>query len=481
MRLYLGKSFRWDRDPLALFPIFRGMPHRFLLLSSAPDPDKGRYSFLGADPFLIFESRGTRIEVQPRNGSPEVYQGDPLAHLKRLLGNCTISPLPGIPFAGGAVGFLAYSWKWQALRRMPVPPGPVEPPDIRFGFYDRAVIIDHQESRMFPVATGLPAADPVAREKQARGDLARLEEALARPLPVTAFGNPPPIRFRPQVGLKDYRILVRQAQEHIARGDIYQVNLTYRLDHPGSVNPFPAFAGMVRCNPTAFSAYLEAGDTRVLCTSPERFIRWDGMRAESRPIKGTRPRGSTPAEDLRRRRELLESPKERAENVMIVDLIRNDLGRVCRPGSVVVRNLADLETYSRVHHLVSTVEGTLSPSADRFDLIRSLFPGGSMTGAPKIRAMEILDRLEPASRGIYSGSLGYLSFSGEMDLNIVIRTVIQDRTGTHFHVGGAILAESDADREYEETLAKADSIFQALSGGRLRRIRVRGVEARPAG
>lgn len=463
MRVHFGKPRRPAPDPLSVLPAFLELPHPFLLLSAMPGPDTGRFSFLGADPFLRFEARGRECTVARRDGGIERLSGDPLARLGELLARFRVEPHGATPLPGGAVGYAAYSLQWQARGQVPGVSGEPEPPDLWFGFYDRLLVFDHLEGTVTAAATGLPATDPEEREGRALRDLEDLQQRL-RARGGRGSAAPAPVEFRPGIPFGAYRDMVCAAQDAIARGEIYQLNLTYPWRSGPLSDPAAAFRRLVRCSPAPFCAYLDDGHRRILSTSPERFLRWDGRVAESRPIKGTRPRGTDPAGDRLLRRELLASAKERAENIMIVDLIRNDLGRVCRPGTVRVRRLAGLETYARVFHLVSTVEGVPRPGVDAVDLIRALFPGGSMTGAPKIRCLEWIDRLEPVPRGIYSGTLGYLSFSGRTDLNIVIRTVVADRREAHFHVGGAVLADSDPEMEYRETLAKADGILRALGG-----------------
>jgi para-aminobenzoate synthetase component 1 len=267
------------------------------------------------------------------------------------------------------------------------------------------------------------------------------------------------------MGRVDYLARVRRALDYIAAGDIYQVNLSHRIECPLPGDPLTLFIDLSRRNPAPFAAYLDGGDFQVVCASPERFVALAGDRATSSPIKGTRPRGRGAEEDARLARELLESAKDRAENVMIADLVRNDLGRVCLPGSVRAETLCGLESFATVHHLASTISGRLRPDRDRVDLLRALFPGGSMTGAPKVRAMEVIDELEAEERGIYSGSIGYLSLDGGMDFNIVIRTIVCAAGRAHLRVGGGIVADSDPRAEYRETLDKARALLDVLNAG----------------
>jgi para-aminobenzoate synthetase component 1 len=262
---------------------------------------------------------------------------------------------------------------------------------------------------------------------------------------------------------RDYVRAVARAKEYIAAGDIYQVNLSQRLHAPLASTPFDLYRRLASTNPAPFAAYFETPDAAVVSCSPERFLQVRSGLVETRPIKGTRPRGSTPTEDRRMAAELLASEKDRAENVMIVDLERNDLGRVCEFGSVHVPELFALESYATVHHLVSTVRGRLRPGTTALDCLRSSFPGGSITGAPKVRSMEIIEDLEPTRRGVYTGAIGYLCFSGDMDVNIVIRTLVVKDGIAYFQVGGGIVADSDPEGEYQETIDKGQALARALA------------------
>jgi para-aminobenzoate synthetase component 1 len=272
-----------------------------------------------------------------------------------------------------------------------------------------------------------------------------------------------------QIGLRStfthrgYLTAVTRVREYILAGDIFQANLSQRFEAPLREAPWPLYRRLREINPAAFGAYMDCGDFQVLSVSPERFLRLSGTQVETRPIKGTRPRGLGPMHDAMLGRVLSESDKDRAENVMIVDLLRNDLSRVCRPGSVRVPELFSLEHHPTVHHLVSTVVGELEPPADAVALVRATFPGGSITGAPKVRAMEIIAELEPTRRGVYCGSLGYLGADGEMDTSIAIRTCVTTNDRVYFQAGGGIVADSDPEQEYRETLDKARGIIRALA------------------
>jgi para-aminobenzoate synthetase component 1 len=272
-----------------------------------------------------------------------------------------------------------------------------------------------------------------------------------------------PLRLTSNFRRRDYIEAIRRAKEYIAAGDIYQVNLSQRLSAPLVTNPLDLYRRLSRSNPSPFAAYFDTPDGAVVSCSPERFLELRGREVETRPIKGTRPRGESPEEDARLAAELQASAKDRAENVMIVDLERNDIGRVCEFGSVHVPELFALESYATVHHLVSTVRGRLRPDCDALDCLRACFPGGSITGAPKVRSMEIIEELESTRRGVYTGAIGYLCFSGDMDVNIVIRTAVVQDGVAHFQVGGGIVADSDPEAEYQETVDKGRAIADALA------------------
>jgi para-aminobenzoate synthetase component 1 len=290
--------------------------------------------------------------------------------------------------------------------------------------------------------------------------------AEAPSYPVLGVEGAEPIGLRSTFTHRGYLDAVTRVRDYIVAGDIFQANLSQRFQAPLTEPAFDLYARLRRGNPAAFAAYLDFGDVRVMSASPERFLRLDanGRHVETRPIKGTRPRGLGPMHDAALGRALSESDKDRAENVMIVDLLRNDLSRVCRPGTVRVPELFALEQHPTVHHLVSTVVGELDPAADAIDLLRAAFPGGSITGAPKVRAMEIIAELEPSQRGVYCGSIGYLSTTGAMDTNIVIRTYLALRGRVYFQAGGGIVADSDPELEYRETLDKARALIGALAG-----------------
>ncbi len=456
-------------DPVQLFELLQDQPFSFFL-DSGMDPGRlGRYSVIGGDPFLVFKSKGDLVSVR-QDGAWTEWRANPFDVLQDLYDRYRIAADPAVPVAAGAFGYLAYDLGWQLERLPQQADDDLQIPDCYLGFYDRLVIFDHLENKSYLTSTGLPESGPAA-EARAAGRLAELEALVGQ-----AWKLPPVEDTRdPDAGARGgdflitghfnraaYRQAVQQSKDYIAAGDIFQVNLSQRFACPLPATPWQLYRRLRRINPAPFAAYLSYPELVVASASPERFLQVRGEQVESRPIKGTRRRGRNPAEDARLSQELVNSDKDRAELVMIIDLQRNDIGRVCRYGSVQVPELIRLEGYPTVWHLVSTVRGALAEGRDVSDLLRASFPGGSITGAPKIRAMEIIEELEPVKRGVYTGSIGYLGFDGRCDLNIVIRTfVIKDQVA-YFNAGGGIVADSDPDEEYWETIYKARALMQAL-------------------
>jgi para-aminobenzoate synthetase component 1 len=438
-------------EPAALFRRLAREPHPFWLDSSLPSGRIGRFSFMGVAPFLTLRCRGGRTEILRRSEVQRIDQ-DPLDVLADILKTHRTDAPPDIPFCGGGVGYLGYDLG-RLFERLPArPPDDLGLPDLHVAFYGAAIAFDHEAGRACVCG---PSGDAVR-------DLRRRIETLSPGKTCSDAQASPPLAS--SFSREGYTDAVRRVKDYIAAGDVYQVNLSQRfLARLPTASP-DLYLRLRRRSPAPFSAYLDLGDAQILSSSPERFLRVCGRdrSVETRPIKGTRPRGETREEDRRLASDLMASGKDRAELVMIVDLERNDLGRVCRFGSVRVPELAVLEPYASVFHLVATVTGELAPGRDVADLLRATFPGGSITGAPKVRAMEIIDELEPVSRGPYTGSLGYFSFSGDVDLNILIRTLVVKGDQVCFHAGGGIVADSDPDAEYEETLHKARGMMEAL-------------------
>jgi para-aminobenzoate synthetase component 1 len=447
------------------FELIKERPHSFFL-DSGMDPAKlGRYSFMGGDPFLVLKSCCEDISLSYDDGREEMTNGNPFDALGGLLKRYQMEtgPVP-IPFIGGAVGYFSYDLCHfiESLPRTAV--DDLKLPECYLAFYDSLIAFDHQQGRAYIVSSGFPEEDEAARKRRAQ---ARLDEVKA--LILSGAGSPNTASAGGEIALKAnfsrrrYLEAVTAAREYILAGDIFQVNLSQRFEAELAAPPYELYRQLRLVNPAPFAAFLGFDEVAVASASPERFLRLSGDLVQTRPIKGTRRRGATLAEDAALANELRSSAKDRAENVMIVDLERNDLGRICRYGSVKVTELAVLENYPTVFHLTSTVEGRLAPGEGAIELLKATFPGGSITGAPKVRAMEIIDELEPTRRSVYTGSIGYLGFNGDMDLNIVIRTVLLKDGKAYFQVGGGIVYDSEPEAEYQETLDKARALIQALN------------------
>jgi para-aminobenzoate synthetase component 1 len=483
-------------DPARCCEAFAGLPYRLFLDSATPGTRLGRYSFVTADPVAIVQSKGAQTEIRDANGARTV-DGDVLLHVGALLGPHRHSALDGLPpFQGGAAGYLAYDWG-RVLERIPQNRyADLGLPDAIFGIYDWVIAWDHGASRAWLISTGLPEVDEARSRRAATRAAAIVErlrgnhadETLREGVPTKgplgeAAGRPSGSAasapsHRVEGGWWDRRLDVRSSfthrgyleavarvREYILAGDIFQANLSQRFEAPLAESAWDLYRRMRVRNAAPFAAFLETPDVSVVSASPERFLCVDERgHVETRPIKGTMPRGFGPEHDGLLGQALSESAKDRAENLMIVYLMRNDLSRVCRPGTVRVPELFALEHYATVHHLVSTVVGELAPGCDALDLLRAAFPGGSITGAPKVRAMEIIAELEPSQRSVYCGSIGYYSVSGALDTSIAIRTVIAPagRNRVYFSAGGGIVADSDPELEYRETLHKARGMIDAL-------------------
>lgn len=458
-----------EPDPARLFSALGGPEAGYaFLLESALAPNRlGRYSFLGVEPFLVFRSKGTKVAVS-RGDSTQEFKGNPLPLLRQVLDSYRISPggPPGgwPPFFGGAVGYLAYDLGRQ-IERLPVlARDDLGLPEIYLGFYDAVVAVDHLAGTVCLCASRLSEGIPEEKISRWRRKIARAPRgAVSGTATAAGAGALPPLAALAEHFTREsYCAAVARAREYIAAGDIFEVNLSQRFAVPLKGTAWELYCRLRKLNPAPFAAYLRFPEVEVVSASPERFLKVRDGVVETRPIKGTRPRGRTPEEDERLRRELWESEKDRAELTMIIDLERNDLGRVCAVGSVKVPELYVLEEYATVFHLVSTITGQLAAGKDVVDLLTAAFPGGSITGAPKIRAMEIIEELEPVRRGIYCGSIGWLGFQGDADLNIAIRTFIVRDGRAYFQTGGAVTGDSDPEKEYLETLAKAHGLYAAL-------------------
>jgi len=464
--------------PPQLFELIKDNPYSFFL-DSGMDPQRlGRYSFLGSEPFLVMSSRGSEITLV-RGREHEVQHGNPFDAIGKLLEIYKLDHCPApVPFLGGAVGYFSYDLRHFIERLPSTAIDDLQLPESYFAFYDTVVAFDHLERKAYLVATGFPEAEERQRLRRARMRLEEMKAWLHASSPHQEASLPRRERlgegeFQPtqenrRVLLKsnftpeEYIKAVDRVREYIAAGDVFQVNLSQRFEADLKIPPYELYKRLRLVNPAPFASYLNFQGVTIVSASPERFLKVQGDLVETRPIKGTRPRGRDTVEDERLAQELTHSTKDQAENVMIVDLERNDLGRVCHYGTVKVTELAILETFPTVFHLTSTVVGRLRRGKSNIDLLKATFPGGSITGAPKVRAMEIIDELEPTKRSAYTGSIGYLSFNEDMDINIVIRTFLIKGGKAYFQVGGGIIYDSDSEAEYIETLDKAKALILAL-------------------
>lgn len=444
---------------------FANLPYCLFLDSAMRDSKLGRYSFLMAAPFET-------VRVQRGNAYT-------LAELECKLKQFASPAVAGLPpFQGGAAGLFSYDF-CRALEKIPANRfDEFRLPDLLLGFYDVVLAFDHVEHRAWLISQGFPATEPKRRAKLAeerlqyfldvlhgnekgaeaawRPSLASLEKSLAPQFEAGIEG------ITSNFSYEQYKAAIERTIEYICAGDVFQVNLAQRLLCKAREESLSLYLRLRQCNPAPFAGYLDGGDFQIVSASPERFIQIRDKVVEARPIKGTRRRTNLAEADLFAGDELLESEKDRAENVMIVDLLRNDISRVCDADSVQVTKLCGLETYQFVQHLVSVVQGKLSDGKSAVDLMGHAFPGGSITGAPKVRAMEIIAELEPTARGPYCGSLGYLGFDGSLDLSILIRTITANAGWWQFPVGGGITVQSNPAHEYEETWHKAEGLLRAI-------------------
>lgn len=449
----LLEEIPYRSDAAVLFETVADWPWSAFLDGGRHDPAQSRYDIIVAEPYATLVTRGAMTEVRTQAG-PRISPADPLSLLRELLGPTGPSPAP-LPFCGGALGYFGYDLgrRFERLPSVAVVDEPI--PELAVGLYDWAVVVDHLEQRAWLAGQG--------RDARTLEDW----QSLFR-----RFRDPPsersrrPFRTASSIRSNFTRARYARAFERIKRyildGDCYQVNLAQRFEAQVSGDPWTGYQALRVLNPAPYAAYLNLPFAQVLSASPERFLRVEDGHVQTRPIKGTRPRVGHPRLDAERIRELETSGKDRAENVMIVDLLRNDLAKNSRIGSVRVPRLFEVESFATVHHLVSTITSELAPGRDALDLLRGCFPGGSITGAPKLRAMQIIEELEPHRRGVYCGSIGYIGYDGAMDTNIAIRTLVISGGRARFWAGGGIVADSVLAEEYQETLDKAAALLQLM-------------------
>lgn len=455
-------------EPVTAMRRLAHRPHLTFLDSAARHELLGRYSYLTCDPFSTYMVADGQASC---NG--EALEGDPWEALRTLLAKYPQEYRPDLPaFQGGVAGFFAYDLN-RTLERLPAPAisGQRLPQSI-LHFYDVVLAYDHRDDRCWIVSTGWPEQDPARRSARAHR---RADEFAALLAGSTSPWNGSPStsgRWHSNFSREGYIAAVQRVVDLILDGDVFQANIAQRFSArlSTSFDPLAFYCRLRSLNPAPFAALLHYGKLTIASSSPERFLKLHGQEVETRPIKGTIARSADPDEDRRRAEVLVASEKDRAENTMIVDLLRNDLSRICTAHSVEVPVLCGLESYASVHHLVSVVTGKLEGDQDAVTLLRACFPGGSITGAPKVRSMEIIAEIERAAREVYCGAIGFIGFNGHLDTNIAIRTVTIDDNVAVFHAGSGITAMSEPEAEYEETLAKAQRIFDAfraeISGAR---------------
>lgn len=441
-------------------------PFSFLLESVEGGERVGRYTFFSADPFKLISCRGRSIRIE-RDGVVKEEIGNIFEYLREASRPYHPVPSPGLPpFSAGAVGYLAYETV-RLLENLPprVPPD-VAMADALFMYFTDLIAFDHVQHQLYLIANVLTEEGKGglrAKYNCALLRLDRMEKLLQRPLPSRRVQRPRgPLRFQSNVSREQYEAMVTRAKEYIRAGDVFQVVLSQRFQSPARVPSFEIYRALRVVNPSPYLYYLRLGEASVLGSSPEMLVKVSGRQVEYRPIAGTRPRGKTEEEDRRFEEELKSDEKERAEHIMLVDLGRNDIGRVCEFHTVAPRAVMFVERYSHVMHLVSSIQGKLRPESDSYAALAACFPAGTLTGAPKVRAMEIIDELEPTRRGIYGGSVLYLDFSGNLNACIVIRTMAIVKGKAYFQAGAGIVADSVPALEYQESFNKAKALLKAM-------------------
>lgn len=452
-----------------VYPLFAG--ENSFLFESVRGPEKiARYSFIGFDPVSVFRVKDGLIEVES-GGRKGLAQERPLKVLAEMLGRYHQKPEPGLPpFQGGAAGLLSYDFVHYLEKLPKTTADDLRIPDGHFLIVDKLIAFDHKEGRAWAIVC------PGLRKNS--GDMSACYDEAAEALStvcrtlqagkggdsvVTGPGTRQKIEVFHEMRKEEYMDIVKRAKEYIAAGDIFQANLSQRVSaYIGGLSPWSLYLLLRTINPSPFAGFADFGNYVIASSSPERLVRLREGIIETRPIAGTRPRGRDTREDRRMREELLLNEKERAEHIMLIDLERNDIGKVSDYGSVEVDELMITEDYSHVIHIVSNVRGVLARNKTALDVIRATFPGGTITGVPKVRCMEIIDELEPVRRGPYTGSMGYIGFSGNMDLNIIIRTFVIKNGYAYVQAGAGIVADSDPEREYYETLKKAEALIKTL-------------------
>ncbi|ADO82351.1 aminodeoxychorismate synthase component I [Ilyobacter polytropus] len=437
----LFKKFKEDKYPI--------------ILESQKDPEKlGRYSFIMSDPFLVIKSKGNNIEILEEN-SKKNLQDSPLDILQELLEKYKTDEKSHIPFTGGAAGYLSYDLCHHIEALPKSVTDDINIPDLFLGFYDGVLAVDHLENKKYLIAHGFKeSADQIIQKLKIKTEKKINLHQNKTDEKETIFHR--------NMNKKSYLKSIQKVKDYIYSGDIYQINFTQRFQCKLNKSPYTIYERLRSTNPAPFASYINFGEGEIVCCSPERFIQVREGIIETRPIKGTIARGATLKEDKKNKKILKASEKDKSELLMIVDLERNDIGKISETGSVKVTELFSIEEYSTLFQQVATVTGKLKKNISTADILKATFPGGSITGAPKIRAMEIIDELEPTARNIYTGSIGYMGFDGSIDLNIVIRTILCKENTGYFQVGGGIVWDSDPESEYQESILKGKALKEAL-------------------
>jgi para-aminobenzoate synthetase component 1 len=455
--------------PLKIFHYFSNTPGSILFDSSKQMANLGRYSFIGISPFLMLTSKNGKVILSGEQNKI-LDNTCPFTELEKQLARFPLDTLPGLPpFQTGAAGLFSYDLVHHLERIPKFKTDDMSFFDMAIGFYDLILAFDNVLNKTYVFSSGYPEFDLTTRKTHAKSRINWLLNEIAK------INAPPELNLTPitaehihsNFNKTDYIQAVEKTRNYILEGDIFEgtVSQRFKTNLPNDLSPYDLYLRLREVNQAPFSGYFNIDNNQIIASaSPERFLKLENKQVETRPIKGTRPRGRTVEEDNLLKAELKSSEKDQAENIMIVDLMRNDLSRVCLDHTVKVPQLCQVESYPTVHHLVSVVQGTLQPNLGPIDLLRATFPGGSITGAPKIRAMEIIAEVEPTSRGPYTGSLGYISFDGTLDSSILIRSFCINNNQATFQVGGAIVLDSNAEAEYEETLVKAKGMMRALMG-----------------
>jgi anthranilate synthase component 1 len=457
------ESFADLDTPLSLYVKLANAPYSFLLESVVGGERFGRYSFIGLPARTRIRAHGRNIAVD--NGAPERHEGDPLDFVARFQRRYRAAPVPGLPrFCGGLAGYFAYDTVRHIEPRLAATAPPATDalaavPDILLLLTEELAVVDNLAGKISLIVY----ADPAEKDAYAHGQerLQQLRRKLRAPVEIPLQGATEASEAKSESGAEAYQAAVARAREYIAAGDIMQVVLSQRMSMPFSASPLSLYRALRSLNPSPYMFYYDFGDFHVVGASPEILVRKEGDTVTLRPIAGTRPRGANREADEKLAEELLADPKEIAEHVMLLDLGRNDVGRVAATGSVKVTEQMVIERYSHVMHIVSNVDGSLRPGLTALDVLRASFPAGTVSGAPKVRAMEIIDELEPSRRGVYAGAVGYISFQGDMDLAIAIRTAVLKDGMLYAQTGAGIVHDSVPENEWKETLSKARAVLKA--------------------